>query len=172
MEEENIQNQEVPKMTLLEKINQTLKELGSAEKWKRAPEFLESYEPLKDKIVIMVDDAKDILNTFAPYLIIATNGKTYFIEYTNQKFNDLIQQIMEHNPDIIIMDYNLSENLKGAAVIRKLREQNFTGETVGFSSDSRTAKEFIDAGAKGVVDKDTYDPEKSIKELANLFARK
>ena len=170
MEGENILNPEVQPMTLLEKINKVLAELGSTGKWKRPPEFLEGYEPLKDKIVVMVDDVKTVLENFVPHLIVATDGKASFVEYKGQKLDELLEQIMLHKPNIVVMDYHLSENLKGTSVINALREQNFPGKTIGFSSDN-TAREFSDAGAIGVVDKGGYSPEDSVEKLAKLVSK-
>ena len=171
MGNENLHNSEIQQITVLEKINKALADLGSTGKWKRPPEFLEGYAPLKDKIVVMVDDVKTILENFAPHLIVATDGKASFIEYKGQKLDELIHQIMEHSPNIVVMDYHLSESLKGTSVIRELQGQNFSGQAVGFSSDNNTTREFMDAGAKGAVDKGGYSPEKSVEELANLISK-
>ena len=173
---ENIENTlpitpETHGTVLLKKINKALADLGSTAKWKRAPEFLENYMPLKDKIVVVVDDVKAVLENFAPHLIVATNGNALFIEYKGQELDELIQQIMDYNPSIVVMDYHLSENLKGTSVIKALRVQNFQGGAVGFSSDSHTAGAFSAAGAKGSIDKGGHFPEQSVEELANLIAK-
>lgn len=170
VEEKSLQDPETQKTILLEKINTALSELGSTSKWKRAPDFLEGYVPLKDKTVVMVDDLKMILEQMVPYLLTATEGKASFIEFTGQQLEELIEQITTHSPDIVLVDYHLSDELKGTNVIEALHGQNFQGEVVGFSSDSRTARAFIDAGAKGAVDKGGYDPENSVKELAAVIS--
>lgn len=162
---------EVQKMSLLEKINKALADLGSTKKWKKAPEFLKEYEPLRGKVLVMVDDIKNLLEHFAPDLIVATNGNASFIEYTGQDIDKLIKQIMQYNPDIVVMDYHLSDYLKGSSVIMSLNEQNFSGQAIGFSSDNDTSKDFIAAGVKGTVKKDTSQPEKSVAELANLISK-
>lgn len=171
MNEKNLQKPEVPKEELLEKINKALADLGSTAKWKRAPECLEGYEALRDKTVVMVDDVKAVLENYAPHLIVATEGKASFIEYKGQQLDELIRQIMGQNPNIVVMDYNLSDDLKGTSVIEALKAQNFSGEVVGFSSDSHTAKKFADAGAIGIVDKGEYSPEESVEKLAGLFSK-
>lgn len=159
------------KVTVLDKINQALADLGSTAKWRRAPEYLKEYEPLKGKRLVMVDDMKGLLEHFAPGLMVATDGNASFIEYTGQNSDQLIEQIMQHDPDIVVMDYHLSDHLKGSSVIRSLNEQNFSGQTIGFSSDNATSKNFMAAGAKGTVKKDTGEPERSIGELANLISK-
>ena len=171
MEIKNFPNSEVQTITLLETINNALAKLGSTSKWKRPPEFFEDYEPLKDKIVVMVDDVKTILENFAPHLIMATAGKASFIEFTGQQLDELIEQIMAFNPNIVVMDYHLSDHLKGTSVIKALRMKNFSGEAVGFSSDNHTAREFLDAGAIGFVDKSAHSPEDSVKKLAQVISK-
>ena len=152
--------------SVLEKINQTLADLGSAYKWIRVPEFLEGYAPLKGKVVVMIDDVKEVLEIFVPNLMVATDGKAFFIEYRGQLLDELVSQIMSHNPSVILVDFHLSKNVKGSDVIARLIGQNFTGELVGFSSDAAVVSQFMDAGAKGVVEKDF--PEKSVKAAATL----
>jgi CheY-like chemotaxis protein len=172
----NLDNPRTPeeqKIILLEKINKALSALGSSAKWKRAPEDLEEYLPLKGKILVMVDDAKDLLKHFIPDLMVATDGNASFVEYTGQETDMLIEQIMRSNPYIVLMDYHLSADFKGSSVIRALNARNFSGKTVGFSSDdnSKTSNEFMSAGAKGTVNKNTSRPEKSVIELAKLISK-
>ena len=163
-------NPEVQKEVLLEKINQTLANLGSTSKWKEAPEFLKEYEPLKDKTIVMIDDVLNILENLAPHLIVATEGKASCIKFESQDLDELVQKITESNPDIVLMDYHLSENLKGEDVVKALKEKGFLGDIVGSSSDPRTAELFANAGAKGVIDKGRLDAEDSVKELADLIS--
>lgn len=170
IEEESLQDPETQKSILLEKINAVLSELGSTSKWRKAPEFLDGYAPLKDKTVVMVDDLKTILEQMVPYLLVATDGKASFIEFTGQKLEELIQQIAASSPDIVLTDYHLSDELKGTSLIEALHGQNFQGEVVGFSSDRQAASKFIDAGAKGAVDKGGYAPEKCVEDLAALIS--
>lgn len=162
---------EVTQATLLEKVNSALETLGSKDRWKRTPEFLEGYEPLKNKTLVMVDDVRDVLESFIPHLVVATDGKAYFIEYKGQELDELIHQIMEYNPNLVVIDYHLSDDVKGSSVVSTLREQNFTGDAVGFSSDPFTKKQFMEAGVKGVVEKEAWDPKTSIERLAELIAK-
>lgn len=171
MEGEKISNLEVQSGDLLKKINEALAFLGSDSKWKMMPRVLEGYAPLKDKKVVMVDDARAVLECYAPHLIVATDGNAAFIEYKGQTLEELLKQIMEQVPNIVVMDYHLSGHLKGTRVIQALKELEFSGDAVGFSSDTNTKRDFMNAGAKGVVEKTGYAPEESVVELASLISK-
>lgn len=164
-------NPEIQKEAILDKINKALKELGCTSEWKAAPEFLKEYEPLKDKKIVMIDDVLNILENLAPHLIVATEGNASCIKFENQDLNELVQKIMEDNPNIILMDYHLSDNVKGVDVINALKEKGFSGDIVGSSSDSRTTELFTNAGAMGNIDKNRLDAEDSVIELAELIAK-
>lgn len=163
---------EVTRATLLEKVNNALEALGSKARWKRAPEFLESYEPLRGKILVMVDDVREVLESFAPHLITATDGSASFIEYKGQKLNELLDQILQYNPNIVLLDYHLSDQLKGTEVSRALHATGFTGESIGFSSDPSVTREFEDSDATGCIDKNASYPEESVQKLAQLISKK
>jgi CheY-like chemotaxis protein len=163
---------EEQKVILLEKINKVISDFGPGGKCKKVPEFLKEYEPLKGKVLIMVDDLKHLIKDFVPDLMVATDGNASFIEYTGQEMDELIKQIIQHNPDIVLMDYHLSENLKGSSVIRLLNGENFSGQIIGFSSDSQASEEFLAAGVKGTIKKDIDYPENAVRELASLISKK
>lgn len=165
------QIKETPQVNLLEKINKALEDLGSTTRWKLTPEFIEGCEVLKDKVIVMVDDVKIVLESFAPDLMVATDGKANFVEYKGQKLNELLDQILQYNPNIILLDYHLSDQLKGSEVLKALRESGFSGDAIGFSSDSHVISQFKTAGAKACIDKDAGQPEISVKELAEVITK-
>ncbi len=150
-------------------INATLKELGSTAQWKKAPERIPGTESLKDKSVVMVDDERGVLEAFVPDLMVATDGKAAFIQYSSQSIDDLLNQIQASNANVVLLDYHLSEMLKGAAVARTLLEKGFAGSVVGFSSDSSAKREFQEAGALGSIEKEAWAPESSVGRLAELL---
>lgn len=153
----------------IDKINATLKELGSTAKWKRAPERIEGTEVLKDKTVAMVDDERGVLEAFVPDLMVATDGKATFIRYGGQSVEDLIKQIWQTKADLVLLDYHLSEMLKGYEITRALIDAGFAGSVVGFSSDNDAKRKFKEAGALGSVDKEAGFPKSSVSKLAELF---
>jgi CheY-like chemotaxis protein len=155
--------------TPVEMVNKALQELGSTTKWKRAPEFLPEYGPLKDKTLVMIDDVREILESFAPHLVVATDGKASFIHFTDQSLDDLIDQIAQSNPNLVIVDFHLSSDFKGTAIVQALNKRGFAGDVIGFSSDKSAVREFREAGATGVVNKNAGYPEESVTQLAEVI---
>lgn len=153
----------------IDRINFVLKELGSTAKWKRAPEKIEGTEVLKDKTVVMVDDVQGVLEAFVPDLVVATDGNAVFIKFTGQNTEELIEQIQQSKADVVLLDYHLSEALKGSEVTRALLGAGFHGSIVGFSSDSDPKRDFQQAGALGSVDKEAGFPKSSVSKLAELL---
>lgn len=159
---------------LVDKINEALKELGSTARWTKAPEFLKEYRPLKDKTIVLVDDVDMVLKAFVPGLMVATDGKAFFVQYKGQPLQELTEQILQRNPDLILLDYNLEEEgeLKGTELARELLRQKFSGDIVGFSSERAAEQEFQKVGVKRSINKEAGFPEESIKELAELVKPK
>lgn len=153
---------------VLSKINQRLSELGSTAKWRRPPGSFREYEVLKGKTILMVDDIQGVIEGFVPDLMVATNGNASFIHHKEQTAEELADKIIETNPDIVLLDYNLAHNIKGDTIARLLKEKGFAGESIGFSSENEHAGKFIRAGALGCIEKSTYEPSDSIKKLAEI----
>lgn len=168
----NDQNLKPEQPQLLDKINSTLEQLGSTAKWKRAPERIEGTDILKDKTILFVDDVSDVLQTFVPDLMVATEGKSVFMTYKGQDLKEFTEQILAVNADIILMDYHLDSDLeyglKGSRIASFLR-RNFNGVIVGFSSETAGVSKFVEAGAIGSIKKNPGNPEASIKALAELI---
>jgi|CXWL01.1.fsa_nt_gi CheY-like chemotaxis protein len=153
---------------LLGKINDVLTALGVATRWRRAPKYLPEYAPLKGKSVLMVDDVMGVLENFIPDLVIATDGRASFLHHEQQTAEALASEIMSANPDIVLLDYNLAQGIKGDTVANLLKEQGFAGQMVGFSSENQHESKFVTAGAQGCVEKINFDPAESIKKLAEI----
>lgn len=117
----------------------------------------------------MVDDAQGLLECFAPHLIVATDGNATFIKYNGQSIEELVKQILQTKANLVLLDYHLSDTLKGSSVARALLGDNFSGLVVGFSSDSGAKRDFQQSGAFGSVDKNAGSPETSVKALAELL---
>ncbi len=170
---------EAEQAAILDKINSALQELGSTSKWIRAPDFFPEYESLRNKKIVMVDDVINVLENYAPDLLVATDGKANFIHYNNETLDELVKKIISmsgiktkiiaHNPNIVLLDYHLSRQLTGSQVAMALKK-HFSGDIVGFSSDETTNKNFTEAGVKGCVDKGSATPEQTIQALGKLMA--
>ena len=155
-------------MNILNKINNTLLGIGFTGKWIKVPElrFPEKvYGSIRSKSLIMIDDSADILGAFAPYLMVATHCNASFIKYRTQSLTFLAKEIIKRNCDIVLMDYHLSETIKGVDIIVILREKGFNGCIVGFSA-GKFSREFIVGGADYFLNKNVVDPEQSIADLA------
>jgi hypothetical protein len=150
---------------LLDMINAKVAELGSTAQWMKAPESHPEYASLAGKTVVMVDDSDRVLQNYVPDLMKATDGKAQFILYTDQTSGGLAQKILAANADIILMDYNLSETLKGATVAGILKDRGFSGVIVGFSSEKSYQEEFQRSGKVDMIIP-KGDAEDSVLELA------
>lgn len=170
MIDEQSPSHEIQKEQLLAKINAVLAELGSTAKWKKSPEWRREYSPLQNKTIVMVDDLKEVLAGFAPYLIVASNEKSSFIQHTDQELDQLVEEILKRNPDILISDFHLSGGIKGEQLMQALKQNNFSGQMIGCSSDTRSEAFFLRAGAVGVIDKGDGSPETSVTQLANIIS--
>lgn len=157
-------------LPLVAKINIALQEVGIEKGIEKVPDVGIKAENLKGKSVLMIDDSRYELGNFIPLLMVVTDGKAKFVLYEEGKNRDLMSQLSESNADIILIDYNLSDRVKGHTIARALvRRHGFKGQIVGFSTDSSVSDKFKDVGALGSVFKDPTSPETSIKELNELL---
>jgi len=171
MDTEN-QSPEIKKMALLEKINRAVAELGSTLEWIKLPEAVPGTEILKDKVIVMVDDMREVLANFVSDLMMATDGKAAFVQYVGQEMEELSRQVLANNPDIVLLDHNLSDRVKGAAAAAALKQAGFGGSIVSFSSEQLSSREYQNVSVLGSVEKNNAHPEKSIKQLADLINQK
>jgi len=155
-----------PEMTL-ERFNQILEGLGFTRKYNKLPVFREEYAPLQGKKVLIVDDSMSVITEFIPELLIATGGNARFVHHQEQSTNDLVEDefervlntIIAENPDIVLMDLMLANNIRGTEVVRQLRAYGFeTAKIIGFSSLSGKdiIEQFQNAGALYATSKDPW----------------
>ncbi len=159
------------KNALLERVNAALAGLQSTAKYKRLLDAVPGCEALRGKTILMVDDVQDVLESFVSPLMIATHGNASFIRYQGQPSEELVQEILNVRPEIVLIDYHLSETMKGDAIARLLTKQQPEIACIGFSSDKDAKQAFLDAGVKGVAPKEAYDPEPSLQAIANIIGR-
>lgn len=98
--------------------------------------------------------------------MVATEGNAGFVKYDQQAVKEVVDQILKQNPDIVLLDFNLSHELKGDAVCRMLQDENFQGKIIGFSSDRYSDREFEKAGVTAIVPKATHKPSQSVLDVA------
>jgi CheY-like chemotaxis protein len=153
---------------ILEQINNVTKELGGR-RYLKVPEDFPGYEELRGKRVMMVDDVVGLLKEFMPHLIAATEGKATFIHYQDEVAAAVAEAIIDKNPEVVLLDYELSERICGVDVARSLKENGFTGMIIGFSSDRDFLNAFKEGGVSMCVEKKSYDPEGTLQKLADIL---
>ena len=116
----------------LNKINTALADFGSELEYLKPPEFQPEYESLRGKKVVMVDDVFGVIENILPEIVVATDGNARGIHYKGQSLQELAADILSKKPDVIILDYHLSDYLKGIEVAKELSKIGFTGKIVGY----------------------------------------
>jgi DNA-binding NtrC family response regulator len=158
---------------LLQAVNDALVKAGSTGKVTRKYiqkliEITGSYEVLAGKHILLVDDIEDVLEALVPILTVATHGKAEYLLHQSQNADVLCNEIAGLNPEYVLMDYNLAEELKGDVVVQKLFQNHPNIKCIGFSSEKQK-KAFSNAGAIGSVEKSTNDNEGMIKAIAEII---
>lgn len=158
--------EEQERAAMLVKINAVMTELGSSAHYLRAPEYLKEYGALKGKRLLMVDDIAGVIQNLIPELMVATDGNASALLYRGEDIDALVKEIIEKAPQIVLMDYHLSEALKGTKVVTSLLENGYAGVVVGSSSDEKRNSEFRSFGAVGCINKTALDTAETVKTLA------
>ena len=148
-------------------VNQTLLELGSTMKFKKVKEAVPGCESLLGKRIVMIDDVKDVLESFVKDLVVASGGNASFILHKDQLLGELVNEVIQRNPDIVLVDGNLAGDIKGDMVIEELRKNNVNAKAIVFSSDSHMADR-VKFKHIDFVKKEAHDPESSVKRVADI----
>lgn len=147
-------------------------------KW-RFPDTLfakidESAKSLSGMSITLVDDIPEVIGAKFPPLLVNTKGKARFIFVDeNTEIDPVIDELMRANPDVILMDQDLTtikRNLPpqrwysevwskkyGVDIIQALRKRWYTGIIIGTSSDADNHRKMITAGANHCIDKTEPD---------------
>ncbi|MDO8569862.1 MAG: hypothetical protein Q7R89_03795 [bacterium] len=169
---EDPNNQEPNRNLLLEKINKTLLEMGSKAKYLKLPEDFEEYKSLKGKKILMLDDVRRLLEAFIPDLMVATDGNATYVLHEGKRPDETAKEIIEKKPDVALLDYDLSNGVTGIDIYNILKENGYSGQSIGFSSSKTYSNNFKKAGIENCVNKDTGYIEGTLKELAKLVTEK
>jgi len=167
------QTQDNKNPLLLETINNIMNELNKEAPWlkgnlKTIPEFLPEYEKLKGKKILWIDDTANLIGKLAPHFVVATDNNFSFVLHKDQSKGGLLQEVLDKNPDIILLDYSLANGVKGDILAKILIAEDYTGKIIGFSGDGTITDHFKNAGVEA-VHKDEDNPSKSLKDIANLI---
>lgn len=180
---------EMQKEYISVQTKEILKELGITPYLDKVevPEFVEEFNSLKDKVVLMVDDDETLIERYIPLLLVATQGKAKFLYQNNGTLDEVLSKIEGIKADIVLMDESLGEvsepylysqdssdepelidSLFGTIVISKLRERGYEGKLICFSGDPMGEWEWKRCGGNGSIQK-KMDGIVSIQELGKLI---
>src|SRR3990167_4730437 len=123
--------------SLVEIMNESFTKLGSSrriEKIEEIPALAIETRVLQEKKIMVIDDVRNVLVFFAPYFIAATGGEVSFIYFEKETLEELVDKILKENPEIVLLDFNLSTKIKGDSVCKELKTRDFNGLVYGFSS--------------------------------------
>ena len=115
MEEEMSEGEE--KTSLLNEANSILLEIcGSGFSIESLPDPLTGTEVLRDKKIFMIDDQEIYFSAFVPSLLAGSEGKAKFVIHKDQTVTELVNAIIESESDVVLLDLNLANGLKGTEV--------------------------------------------------------
>lgn len=157
------------KEQLLKLVNKQLTALQSSTQYKYIEDSIDGCEALRGKKVLMVDDVQKVLESFVAPLMIATSGHASFLHHTRQSLDELVQAVLAANPEIVLMDYLLAEDIKGNHVVRAIVRENPTIMCIGFSSSEDAQAPFSDAGAHATALKSAFAPELCLQAVAQVI---
>lgn len=167
MQSEKQRQPELNQENLKNLVNQVFSEMGSSMRYKKVKETVPGCESLLGKKIVMVDDVKEVLESFVEDLVVASGGNASFILHKDQLLDELVNEILQRNPDVVLVDGNLAKNIKGDMVIEQLDKNNINAKSIIFSSDSHMAAQLKSKNIT-FVKKETHDPESSIRDVAGM----
>lgn len=126
--------------------------------------------PLHHQTLLLVDDTKYVLDAFAPALQQLTGQSAAFLLHAQQTAEQLTQEILAHSPQILLLDGNLSQNIKGYGLLPNILKANPDILCIGFSSAESLRSTFLQAGAKGFVYKDPETVDSCLQELEEVVS--
>lgn len=152
---------------ILEIINESLDNVEGGEgNWVKVPKTFPEYQPLRGKKITLVDDQADIIDAFIPHLVMATHKMVTGVWHRGQRVEELVDEIIKSSPDIILVDWQLSNGIVGSEVIDQLGVKGISGRIFIFSSASRN---FVACRSVG---KNVYNHASSVRELARMIKDK
>src|SRR3990167_8625351 len=113
------------KKSLVEVMNESFTKLGSSRKIEKIEEITAlaiETSVLQEKRIIVIDYVRSVLVFFAPYFIAATGGEVSFVYFETETLEELVDKILKENPEIVLLDFNLSTKIKGDSVCKELKK--------------------------------------------------
>lgn len=128
------------------------------------------YDIFAQKNIVYVDDSKSDIAKFSPALMKIRQATCSTIHHFRQSMADLVKDILDKKPDIVILDGTLSKNIFGYELIRPLKESDSTIICIGFSFDTRFPNKFENEGANGFIKKILAD-DHLVESLLTIIQR-
>jgi hypothetical protein len=168
----SLSSKEIREVALLEKINEAQKALGRSTKYIKLPDVApEVVEALSGKRIVMVDDIAGQLAKWHPVLLTATNGTADFVWHTEETRSALLDRITASNPEVVLLDYELSKGVRGTELVDVLRERLPGAVIIGFSSDRGYNTLLRDAGTHGTANKGAAEAEQELFSIVVIVSR-
>ncbi len=161
----------ISKKALLKMINDTLRSLETEMEFRKLPPRIPGCEILEDRTIVMVDDTVELLMFFAAPLMMETGGKAHFILHKRKSLVQLLEVVLEKNPNIVLIDGLLAEDIKGYDLVALIKKERPEVLCIGFPAGPEFNKKFMVAGSEGVVIKRLDNPEEVIRQIAEIVRR-
>jgi hypothetical protein len=97
--------------------------------------------------VAVVDDLEGILAAVGIDLLVATEDNVALVHHTNQSPSELIRAVVAENPAIILMDGALNNDVLGASLIPRLKQELPHSCIIAHSGSEELNENMVRAGA-------------------------
>lgn len=155
---------------MLEKIDAAYASIGSMSRAETLPVLPRSLQALRGKKFLMIDDSRSMLEAYVAPLVTATRGHADFLLHTGQTISEMVAEVLQRRPDVVLIDANLAMSMTGMDLVPFLMEELPRLCCIGFSKDEFYREPFLRAGASAFVEKQVVDPVFALYEIARLLA--
>ncbi len=133
------------------------------------PEIPEEAAVLRDKKILLIDNAPEVFEVFVPWLVAATDGNASFLFHVKEALAELAEKAVSLSPDIVLIDECLAGTIRGHTLTAEILERKPQIKVIGFSATEGTSDAFTAAGAAGFAEKDTENPEATLIRVAHAI---
>ena len=119
-------------------------------------------------MLLLLDDNEDILQLFKEPLALACGQPVETLLHEGSSAAELAQQVLLIKPQWVLLDGNLATGVQGPELVPPLSDAGI--KVIGFSSAQWMGEEFLHAGAKGFVQKDTSRVSHVVQDVAKIVS--
>jgi DNA-binding NarL/FixJ family response regulator len=128
-----------------------------------------SFGVFQGRRIVLVDDSRGVMEAFEHLLGDVTTGEARFVHHIDQSAEELCREILQHRPDLVLLDANLARGIKGYRLLPLLLKGDPQLKCLGFSSDDGLRERFREAGAVGFVHKRAGEAFESLREVVDVM---